>query len=359
MLSESADVTYKCTTIYHAPRIGLIRWNDPGIGVEWPLPVGATRYCPAPTPPRRVCRLKCGLPDPPRPLAHGVASMIRSALILGASGQLGTELQRTVPAGVTLTTPDLGDLDICDSTAVARTIAAVRPEAVFNCAAFTNVDGAESARDEAMAANGIAPGIIAAASAECGARLLHISTDYVFDGRASTPYRPDAPTAPLNVYGESKLEGERRVPAANKGAVIVRTAWLHSGVGGNFVKTAVRVLGSGTPMRVVDDQIGTPTRARHLAQALWSLADKPAVDGNAPLYRCGHGLVVRRRRSRHGNDALGEASAGWRHRRADRQQRTARDRPPAVVLRSRQARLLARDRLRAAALARGSRRIHP
>jgi len=205
--------------------------------------------------------------------------MIRSALILGASGQLGTELQRTVPVGVTLTTLDLGDLDICDGAAVARTLATVRPEAVFNCAAFTNVDGAESARDEAMAVSGVAPGNIAAACAECGARLLHVSTDYVFDGRASTPYRPDALTAPLNVYGESKLEGERRVSAASRGAAIVRTAWLHSGVGGNFVKTAVRVLGSGSPMRVVDDQFGTPTRARHLAKALWSLADKPAVTG--------------------------------------------------------------------------------
>jgi dTDP-4-dehydrorhamnose reductase len=205
--------------------------------------------------------------------------MIHNALILGASGQLGTELQRTAPAGVAVTALDIGDLDICDSAAVGRAIATSRPHVVFNCAAFTNVDGAESARDAAMAANGVAPGLIAAACAEHGARFLHLSTDYVFDGKGSAPYLPDAPTAPLNVYGESKLEGERRVQAANPGAAVVRTAWLHSAIGANFVKTAFRVLGSGSPMRVVDDQIGTPTRARHLASALWSLAHKPAVTG--------------------------------------------------------------------------------
>jgi dTDP-4-dehydrorhamnose reductase len=205
--------------------------------------------------------------------------VIGRALILGASGQLGVELQRTVPAGVAVVALDIGDVDIRDRDAVTRAIISARPEAVFNCAAFTNVDGAESARDEAMAANGVAPGIIAAACVEAGARLLHVSTDYVFDGNASTPYSPSAPTSPLNVYGASKLEGERRVHAAAGAAAVVRTAWLHSGGGVNFVKTAVRALGSGSPMRVVDDQIGTPTRARHLAQALWSLSARPDITG--------------------------------------------------------------------------------
>jgi dTDP-4-dehydrorhamnose reductase len=200
-------------------------------------------------------------------------------LILGASGQLGVELQRTAPVGVAIVALDIGDVDIRDRDAVTRAITAARPEAVFNCAAFTNVDGAESARDEAMATNGIAPGIIAAACGQAGTRLLHVSTDYVFNGHASAPYPPSAPPAPANAYGESKLEGERRVLAATHDAAVVRTAWLHSGLGVNFVKTAVRLLGSGSPMRVVDDQIGTPTRARHLAQALWRLADRPEVTG--------------------------------------------------------------------------------
>ena len=151
------------------------------------------------------------------------------------------------------------------------------PTVVINCAAHTNVDGAETAADEAMAANGVAPGIIADSCKEVGARLLHISTDYVFDGGAHEPYAVDAVVGPINVYGATKLEGERRVLARGGNAAVVRTAWLHSGVGTNFVKTAARLLGSGKPMRVVDDQVGTPTRARHLAQALWCLAGNPAT----------------------------------------------------------------------------------
>jgi dTDP-4-dehydrorhamnose reductase len=211
-------------------------------------------------------------------LVARVVSLSR-ALILGASGQLGTELQRTVPSGIAITALDVQDVDIRDRDAVTRSIATIRPDTVINCAAFTNVDGAESARDEAMATNAAAAGIIAEASAGCGARLLHVSTDYVFDGNAGSPYRPDSATAPLNVYGESKLEGERRVLANGKGAVVIRTAWLHSGVGSNFVRTAVRLLGAGSSMKVVDDQIGTPTRARNLAQALWSLRSRPDAAG--------------------------------------------------------------------------------
>ncbi len=285
--------------------------------------------------------------------------VIRRALILGASGQLGVELQRTVPAGVAIVALDIGDVDIRDGDAVTRAITSARPEAVFNCAAFTNVDGAESARDEAMAANGVAPGIIAAACVDAGARLLHVSTDYVFDGNASTPYPPSAPTSPLNVYGASKLEGERRVHAAAGGAAVVRTAWLHSGGGVNFVKTAVRVLGSGSPMRVVDDQIGTPTRARHLAQALWSLSARPDITGTLHFTDAGvaswydvavavDGCASRRR-----------PPNSWGVRGADLQRRAAGHRASARVFRARQTRVVARHRLRSAALARGHRRVAP
>ncbi len=205
--------------------------------------------------------------------------MTRRALILGAAGQVGFELQRTVPEGIVVTALDLPQVDIRDRSSVAKAIRDVRAEVVINCAAFTNVDGAESARDDAMVTNGVAPGIVAEESRHAGARMVHISTDYVFDGRAESPYDVDDQPAPLSAYGATKLEGERRVLAAGGAAVVVRTAWVHSAVGSNFVKTAVRHLTSGTEMRVVDDQIGTPTRAKNLAMALWSVAMKPDVKG--------------------------------------------------------------------------------
>jgi dTDP-4-dehydrorhamnose reductase len=201
------------------------------------------------------------------------------ALILGASGQVGTALQRIAPPASNIVAHDADKTDICDASAVARTLRESRAEVVFNCAAFTRVDDAESQRDAAMLANGVAPGIVAEECAKTGARLIHLSTDYVFDGRASSPYATDAPVGPINVYGETKLEGERRVLSVAESNVVVRTAWVHSGGGANFVRTAVNLLSSGKPMRVVDDQIGTPTRALHLAEALWHLANRPSVAG--------------------------------------------------------------------------------
>jgi dTDP-4-dehydrorhamnose reductase len=200
-------------------------------------------------------------------------------LILGASGQVGTALQHCVPGDVVVIAHDSPQTDIRDRDAVARTMADVHPGVVINCAAFTRVDDAETEPDEALAANGIAPGVIAELSLAAGARFIHLSTDYVFDGRAPSPYPTDAQVAPINTYGATKLEGERRVLAANPAAVIVRTAWIHSGGGTNFVKTAVQLLAAGRPMRVVDDQVGTPTRAAHLAEALWRIAARPDVSG--------------------------------------------------------------------------------
>jgi dTDP-4-dehydrorhamnose reductase len=169
------------------------------------------------------------------------------------------------------------ELDIRDPDAVSRRLRSESPGVVINCAAFTNVDGAETSPDEAMAANGVAPGVIAAACDAIAARMVHISTDYVFDGASGSPYPTDAIPAPANVYGATKLEGERRVLAASHRSVVIRTAWVHSCRGTNFVKTAVRILGSAATMRVVDDQIGTPTRARHLAAALWRAAENESL----------------------------------------------------------------------------------
>ena len=138
------------------------------------------------------------------------------ALILGALGQVGSALQRTAPSSALVVARDLPDTDVCDRAAVARAIDEARPNVVINCAAFTKVDDAETQADAALAANGVAPGTIAELSASVGARFIHISTDYVFDGRAHHPYPTDAAVAPLNVYGTTKLEGERRTLAADQ-----------------------------------------------------------------------------------------------------------------------------------------------
>lgn len=203
--------------------------------------------------------------------------MTLRALVFGASGQVGTALQLTAPASADVVAHQLRDTDIRDALAVARAIETSRPHVIFNCAAFTGVDAAEQDRDEAFQANAVAPGIVAESAERASIRLVHISTDYVFDGSSRVPYVPQSTPAPVNVYGATKLEGERRVMAASPRSVIVRTAWLHSGGGTNFVKTAVRVLSAGQVMRVVDDQIGTPTYARHLALALWRIAAQSHV----------------------------------------------------------------------------------
>lgn len=205
--------------------------------------------------------------------------MTMRALIFGSRGQVGVALQQTAPPSMSVVARDFDQTDIRDRTAVARAIGEAKPDVVINCAAFTNVDGAESNAGQAMEANGVAPGILAEVVRAEGVRLIHLSTDYVFDGCAHTPYKPDAAVRPINVYGTTKLEGERRILTVAPESVVVRTAWVHSGGGNNFVRTCVRLLRAGTPMRVVDDQIGTPTRARHLAEALWHVAARAELRG--------------------------------------------------------------------------------
>lgn len=194
-------------------------------------------------------------------------------LITGARGQLGRALIATAPEGAVLDATDVAELDICDAAAVAAHLAATRPDLVINAAAYTAVDRAESDEAAAHRINAEAVGNLARAAGDTGARLVHVSTDFVFDGRQSTPYAPDAAPNPLSAYGRTKLAGEQ---AAGAEALIVRTAWVYAAQGGNFVHTMLRLMAERDQLRVVADQIGTPTHATGLAEAIWSLAARDA-----------------------------------------------------------------------------------
>jgi dTDP-4-dehydrorhamnose reductase len=164
------------------------------------------------------------------------------------------------------------DLDIRDAPAVAAAVARSAPDLILNAAAYTAVDRAETESELAWSVNRDGAVNLARAAVAAGARFAHVSTDFVFDGRANRAYRPDDAPAPLGVYGASKLAGEIDVAAAAPAALILRTAWVYSPHGGNFVKTMLRLMRERGEVRVVADQIGTPTSARTLADALWRLA---------------------------------------------------------------------------------------
>ncbi|MBK6846203.1 MAG: dTDP-4-dehydrorhamnose reductase [Proteobacteria bacterium] len=201
-------------------------------------------------------------------------------LLLGPTGQLGGELQRAAPPRHELMVVPEAELDLRDAAAVQRLLQGVRPALVLNAAAYTDVDGAEAQPELAHAINATAVRTLAGAVAAVAGRLIHVSTDYVFDGQQGSPYAPDAPTAPINVYGASKRDGERHaLELLGERAVVVRTAWLYAAGGRNFVQTMLRLLRERPRVEVVDDQLGTPTWARSLAQALWQLAERPDLQG--------------------------------------------------------------------------------
>jgi len=194
-----------------------------------------------------------------------------NVVLLGAGGMLARAVEDAVPAGVSLRAFTQAELDITDPSAVARALAS-RPDWVINCAAWTRVDDAESHEAEATRINGEAVGTVARAAAECGARVLHISTDYVFDGQLGRPYREDDAPNPQGAYGRSKLAGERAVMTVEGGRwTVVRTQWLYGG-GPSFVRTMWQRARGGQGSRVVDDQFGAPTHVAELAGVLWRLA---------------------------------------------------------------------------------------
>ena len=193
-------------------------------------------------------------------------------LVTGAGGQLGQALQASAPEGARIVALGHSALDVGDADAVAATISGHEPDLVINAAAYTAVDKAESDTETANRINAVAPGLLAAASRAAGARFVHVSTDFVFDGSSGSPYAPDHPTAPLGVYGAGKLAGEQAAFAADPSVLIVRTAWVYGVTGHNFVRTMLRLMAERDEVKVVADQIGTPTYAASLAQALWDLS---------------------------------------------------------------------------------------
>jgi dTDP-4-dehydrorhamnose reductase len=197
-------------------------------------------------------------------------------LITGSGGQLAGELARRAPRDATVMSVSRAECDITDNLAVERRVGDFHPDAIINTAAYTAVDLAEDAREMAFAVNAGGARNVATAASRIGARVIQISTDYVFDGRRSTPYAVDAKPNPLSVYGASKLEGELAVMEADGNARIVRAGWLYSARGKNFFLTILGRLSQAAPLRVVNDQVGVPTAARELADFLWWLTENPS-----------------------------------------------------------------------------------
>lgn len=202
-----------------------------------------------------------------------------SILIIGSKGMLASALDAKLRAGKfhAITGVDVDTCDITSAESVETTFASVRPQLVFNCAAFTNVDACETKSDLANAVNGTGVGNIAAACKKLGATLVHYSTDYVFDGSMRRPLRPEDPTGPVSAYGKSKLLGEKQIQQSGlENWLILRTAWLYGPNGPNFVNTIANAARAGKPLRVVADQFGCPTFTHDLADATLNLLAKRA-----------------------------------------------------------------------------------
>lgn len=193
-------------------------------------------------------------------------------LVFGRTGQVAQELARQIPAGTSATFLGRDQADLREPEACAKAIETAEVDAVINAAAWTAVDAAEADEATALLVNATAPGALARACAAKSVPFLHISTDYVFDGASEIPFTPDHPTAPLGAYGRSKLAGEEAVRAAGGVHLILRTSWVFSAHGNNFVKTMLRLGADRPSLRVVADQVGGPTPAAEIARALLTVA---------------------------------------------------------------------------------------
>ncbi len=202
-------------------------------------------------------------------------------LITGANGQLGNEMRVLAAENPQYTYffTDVQELDICNEQAVNAFVTDNSIDAIVNCAAYTAVDNAEDNGELCDKLNNIAPGYLARAAQSRGASMIQVSTDYVFDGSGHTPYTEDLPTCPASVYGSTKLAGEQNVLAHCEKSVVIRTAWLYSIYGNNFVKTMIRLGKEKENLGVIFDQVGTPTYANDLARAIFAIINKGVVRG--------------------------------------------------------------------------------
>jgi len=210
---------------------------------------------------------------------------MRNILITGANGQLGNHMRLASSGSADhYVFTDVAELDITDADAVRHMVDRERIDVIVNCAAYTDVERAEDDFETADRINRLAPANLAVAAAETGAALIHISTDYVFSGTRNTPYDESCPTDPLGVYGRTKRAGEEAVLQSGCRAVIVRTAWLYSEFGRNFLKTMLRLISERETVNVVFDQVGTPTYAGDLAAALRRIVESDAFAGREGVY---------------------------------------------------------------------------
>ncbi len=221
-------------------------------------------------------------------------------LLFGADGQLGGYLRESLSGLGEVAALDKHDLDLTDLASLDERIRAERPRVIINAAAYTAVDKAETEPVLAHVLNAAVPAAMAEAAKECGALLAHYSTDYVFDGTARAPYDEDAPTAPLGVYGRTKLAGEQAVRASGCEHLILRTAWLYSNRGQNFLKTMLRLSAERPELRVVADQYGCPTYARPVAEATGAMLGRLLKGEAGPTAHGTYHLVCGGQTSWHG-----------------------------------------------------------
>lgn len=207
-------------------------------------------------------------------------------LITGANGQLGGALERLAPAWADINAIDVDDCDLTDVPMLRARLVVEAPDVIINAAAYTAVDKAESDEDLARAINSAAVAAMVEAMAETGGKVVHVSTDFVFDGTATQPYSPDAERNPLSAYGRTKAEGEDHLRAQD---LLVRTAWVYEAGGANFVRTMIRLMNARDELSVVADQTGAPTWATGLARTIWALVEKGA---SGTFHHCDDGVAT-------------------------------------------------------------------